>query len=458
MQSKKDRLFLLREEHVSKALLKLGIPTMIGFITSALYNLVDAYFVGQLGKSQMGAVSVVYPLGVIILGIGLLFGSGASSYLARLLGDKRYDDASKCASTALFTSFGIGAVIIVLMLLFLNPLLSLLGATDTIFPYAKEYGILFIIGLLLNIFNITVSNIITAEGATTVSMAALLSGGVINIILDPIFINVAGMGIRGAAIATLLSRCVTTTFYVVYILSGKSVFLFRFKNYNPSKALYVEILKIGIPLLVFQLLISVSISITNFLSGTYGDAAVAASGIVTRIMSFGSMAVFGFIKGYQPFVGYNYGAGNMSRVKEATRIALLWSTGFCVLSALGLILFSGEILAAFSNNDTSVVSIGSKALVLNGAVFIGFGFQAVYSSYFLALGKAKEGGMISVGRQGAFFIPIIFIFAAFFGLNGIITAQPAADFCSIILVAFLSRTTAHDADSSMLPTQSPQQG
>jgi len=446
-----ERLFLLREERVSRSLLKLGIPTMIGMMTSALYNLVDAYFVGQLGKSQMGAVSLVFPLGVVILGIGLLFGSGASSYLARLLGDKRYDDASRCASTALFTSLGIGALLVILMLLFLDPILNLLGSTDTIYPYAKEYGTLFILGLMFNIFNITMNNIISAEGATRVSMFALLSGGVVNMILDPIFINVAAFGVRGAAIATLLSRCVTTTFFAVYLLKGMSVFSFRFKNMSPTKALYLEVLKIGIPMLVFQLLISVSLSITNSLAGNYGDAAVASLGVVTRIMSLGSMAVFGFMKGYQPFVGYNYGANHFSRVKESTRKVLLWSTIFCALSAIVLIAFSGDILAAFSKNDPSVVAIGSRTLILNAGIFIGFGFQAVYSTYFLALGMAKEGALISIGRQGAFFIPIVFFCSAIFGLNGIIAAQPLADLCSFILVVILSKTSSRNLTNSPVP-------
>lgn len=439
MNEQSNRIYILSQEKVPKALLKLGIPTMIGMMVSALYNLVDAFFVGKLGTSQIGAVSIVYPLGVVILGVGLLFGSGAGSYLARLLGDKKYEQANSCASTALFTSLGVGGILILAMLLFLNPILRLLGATDTILPFAREYAVVFIVGLFLNIFNITVNNIITSEGAAAISMSAMLFGGAANMILDPIFILLLGWGVRGAAMATLISRCITTSIYLYYILSGKSIFKIRIKNFSTSISLYKEILKIGIPMLMFQLLTSISISITNVLAAGYGDAAVAALGVVSRVMSLFNMALFGFLKGYVPFVGYNYGAKQEDRVQLATKTVLKWSTIFCIVVAGTMIIFANPIISAFSKNDIEVVSLGTKALVLNAIVFCGFGFQVVYSNMFLALGKAKEGGLISIGRQGLFFIPAIFILAAIFHLNGVIAAQPVADICSFILVIVLIR-------------------
>lgn len=437
MQEENNRIYLLSKEKVSKALLKLGIPTMIGMMTSALYNLVDAYFVARLGTTQMGAVAVVYPLSLVTLGVGLLFGSGASSYLARLLGDKRYEEADKCASTALFTSIGIGMVFILSMLAGLMPILRILGTTDTILPYAKGYAVIFIIGLLINIFNITINNIATSEGATMFSMAAMLAGGIANIVLDPILIYVVGLGVNGAAIATLLSRCISASIFIYYIVGGKSVFHFSIKNIEPSKKVYGEIFKVGIPMLVYQLLTSVTLSITNLFAAHFGDFAIAAMGVVSRITSLGGMMSFGFLKGYQPFIGYNYGAGNWERVKKATRITLLWTTIFCGIFSLLLVVFANPIMHAFSKDDAMVIHTGSKALIVNGIVFLGSGFQVVYSSMFLALGRVKEGGMISVGRQGAFFIPLIFLLTALFHLNGLILAQPAADLCSIIMVFIL---------------------
>ncbi len=200
MNSKEKKKYLMEQEPVGKALLKLGIPTMVGMMTSALYNLVDTFFVGKLGTAQIAAVSVAFPISIVFLAVGLLFGSGASSYLARLLGNKKNREADECFSTALVTAIGTGVVVICGMLLLLNPLLSMLGATDTIMPYAREYAIPFIIGLAFNVFNITVNNMISAEGAANYSMIAMLSGGLINIALDPILILGLHMGVFGAAL------------------------------------------------------------------------------------------------------------------------------------------------------------------------------------------------------------------------------------------------------------------
>lgn len=436
---KDKKLKLMEEGNVSEALLKLGIPTMVGLMTSALYNLVDSYFVGKLGTSQMGAVSIVFPLSVIILGIGLLFGSGASSYLARLLGNKDYNEADACASDAIVVSMVASGVIISAMLIFLNPLLRLLGATDSILPYARAYAIPFIIGLLFNVFNITINNIITSEGASMYSMIAMLIGGCTNIVLDPIMIFSMGMGVKGAAIATLISRCLSTSIYLFYIFSGKSNYHFAVKNCKFEKKIFAEIFKIGVPMLIYQGLYSVALALTNNQAAAYGDPAVAALGIVTRIVSLGSMMLMGFLKGYQPFVGYNYGAGKYERVKEATKTALIWTTGFCLVTAAFMIGGRHILIYAFSKNDALVMSIGTKALIFNSITFIGMGYQTVYSFRFMGLGRAKEGGMISLGRQGIFFIPIIIILTYALGLNGIILAQPLADICSMILVFFLAK-------------------
>ncbi|MEA5082555.1 MAG: MATE family efflux transporter [Lachnospiraceae bacterium] len=437
MSSRSNKIYLLKEEKVSTALLKLGIPTMIGMMVSALYNLVDAFFVGKLGTPQIGAVSVVYPLGVVLLGIGLLFGAGASSYLSRLLGNKSYTEASECASTALITSVVMGIAVIVLMIKFLEPILIILGATKTILPYAKEYAFIFVVGLVFNVFNITLNNIITSEGASIISMTAMLSGGVANIIFDPLLIFGFSMGVKGAAIATLIARIISFVIYLTYLLSGNSVFKFKLRNFKPSIKVYSEILKIGIPMLVFQLLSSITFGITNSLAGVYGDEAVAALGIVTRIMNLFCMMIFGFLKGYQPFVGYNLGAKNYQRVEDATKTALKWGFAFCISTAMILILFRIPIMRSFSTQDETVVIIGAKAIIANALVFIGMAYQVLHGTRFLAFGKAKQGGLISIGRQGAFFIPIVFIFTAMFKLNGLILAQPISDICSILMVVIL---------------------
>lgn len=434
MHMNDEKLQLMRNEKIPKVLLKLGLPAMIGLLVSALYNVVDAYFVGGLGTSQMAAVSVAFPIGQIIIGLGMTFGSGAASYISRLLGEENHERAHKAASTALFTSLIVGIVSITVSLCFLNGLLTALGATETILPYAREYGVIFIAGSIFNIFNVTVNHTITSEGAAKLTMTAMIVGGLLNVALDPIFIYTLGFGVQGAAIATVISQAVTSLIYLWYILSRKGVLRFSIRNFSPDKEMYAEILKIGIPGLLFQLLVSVSTALTNTAASNYGDAAVAAMGVVTRILTVGNYVVFGFMRGFQPVAGFNYGAKLYDRLNEAVRTTLKWATWFCSVSAALMLIFAPAIISAFST-DISVIDIGSKALRVNAVLFIFYGFQIVYSVLFLATGKAKEGGILSIGRQGIFFIPFILILPNIFGLNGVIFTQPIADILSVVLCA-----------------------
>ncbi|MDE6853166.1 MAG: MATE family efflux transporter [Lachnospiraceae bacterium] len=433
-----QKMALLGSAPIPKALLTMGIPTMIGMLVNALYNLVDAYFVGGLGESQMGAITVTYPLGQVVVGLGLLFGNGAASYISRLLGRGDKENADKVASTALYSSISVGAVIILLSLLFLSPILKLLGATDSILPFAKTYAGIYIISCIFNVFNVTMNNIATSEGAAKTTMCALLTGAVLNIVLDPIFIYVLDLGVAGAAIATAISQVIPTCVYLTYILRKKSVFHFRIKDCTYTKEIMSEIFKIGIPTLVFQILTSVSISLINNAAGDYGDSAIAGMGVVTRLISMGSLSVFGFIKGFQPIAGYSYGAKKFDRLREAIKTSILWSTVFCVIFGLVLALFPTAIVSGFTKSDTEMIRIGSAALRANGISIMFFGFYTVYSSLFLALGKGREGFILGACRQGICFIPVILLFPMFWGLNGILYAQPIADVLSAIITVFMA--------------------
>ncbi len=428
-----EKIKLLQRGKVSTVLLKMGIPTMIGMLVSALYSVVDAYFVGGLGTSQMGAVSVAYPIGQIIIGLGLIFGSGAGSYIARLLGASEYERASRTASTALVSSIVIGAAAIVLVMCLLDGILKALGATETILPYAREYGRIFITGSILNIITVTMNNIVAAEGRTKLTMISMLTGAGLNVLLDPIFIYSAGMDIQGAAIATVISQAATVMIYVWYILFKKGFLKFSIKYFTFDKEIFKQIFKIGIPIFIFQLFTSIAIGLTNTMAGYYGDSAVAAMGIVTRIMSLGTFIVFGFAKGFQPVAGYNYGAGNFERLKEATRLTLKWMTWVCAAMAAVFLIFPGPIISVFMASDLAVIEIGTSALRANAILFFFFGFQMVYSTLFLAAGKAREGGLLSISRQGIFFIPVILLLPRFFGLQGVIFSQPIADAFTIVL-------------------------
>ena len=261
MDKQNKKLELLGNAPIPKALLAMGIPTMIGMLINALYNLVDAYFVGGLGESQMAAISVVYPLGQVVVGLGLLFGNGAASYISRLLGQRNREQANRVASTALYSSLVVGTIMIVLSIIFLEPILKLLGATESILPYAATYAGIYIISCIFNVFNVTMNNIVTSEGAAKTTMCALLLGAVLNIGLDPLFIYTFHLDVAGAAIATAISQIVSTMVYLLYIFRRKSAFQFKIKDCTFSKEVLSEIFKIGISKLVFQLLTSISISL-----------------------------------------------------------------------------------------------------------------------------------------------------------------------------------------------------
>lgn len=438
MKMNDQKLMLMKDGHIPNVLLKLGLPAIIGLLVSALYNVVDAYFVGGLGTSQMAAVSVAFPLGQMIIGLGMTFGSGAASCLARLLGAEKRDEANRVASTALFTSLLVGAVMIAISLFLLDPLLAALGATATILPHAHTYAFIYLAGSIFNIFNVTVNHTITAEGASKITMLAMASGGILNVILDPIFIYTLDMGIAGAAVATVLSQAVSTAVYLWFVLGKKGVLRFRICSFTPRKSVYAEIFKIGIPGLVFQLLASLALSLTNTAAGGYGDAAVAAMGVVTRIMSLGTYILFGFMRGFQPLAGYNYGAGRIDRLNETVKVAKRWVFLFCGISALLLVLFAPTILSAFSKNDAAVVAIGALALRANAVLFIFCGYQLVYGCLYMAMGRAKEGIVVSIGRQGLFFVPIILLLPRFAGLNGVLFAQPLADLLTVALTFILT--------------------
>lgn len=411
MNSQSKKMELLGSTSIPKALLAMGIPTMIGMLVNAFYNLVDAYFVGRLGESQMGAISVVYPLGQVVVGLGLLFGNGAASYISRLLGRGDKENADKVASTALYSSVSVGAVIIIISMIFLHPILKLLGATDSILPFAATYASIYIVSCIFNVFNVTMNNIVTSEGAAKTTMCALLTGAVLNIALDPLFIYVFDLRLAGAAIATAISQVVSTCVYLTYIFRKKSVFHFRVKDCTYTKETISEIFKIGISTLVFQILTSVSISLINNAAGDYGDSAIA---------------------------GYSYEAKKFDRLREAIKISILWSTVFCVIFGLILALFPTAIVSQFTKGDAEMICIGAASLRANGISIMLFGFYTVYSSLFLALGKGREGFILGACRQGICFIPVILLLPIALGLNGIMYAQPIADILSAVITVFMA--------------------
>lgn len=439
MNAQENKMNLLGNAPVPRALLSMGLPTMTGMLINALYNLADTYFVSGLGTAQMAAVTVAYPLGQIVVGLGLLFGNGAAAYLSRLLGQGDKKTANAVASTALYSSIGIGAAAIIISILFLEPILRQLGALDHIMPYARSYTVIYVTFSIFNVFNVAMNNIVSSEGAAKTAMCALMSGAILNVILDPIFIYTLKLGVSGAAMATAISQMISSVIYILYILRRKSVFHFQIKECRFSRDILSEILKIGIPTLLFQLLTSLSIAMINDAAKEYGESALAAMGPVTKLLSMGTLIVYGFLKGFQPIAGFSYGAKKYTRLLEAIRTAILWSTIFCVIFGLVSAIFSGQIMASFTSEDETMMQIGQQALQINGLSFLVFGVYTVYSFLFLVMGKAREGCILGACRQGLCFFPAIFLLPRIIGLTGVILAQPVADILSFLITVVMAK-------------------
>ena len=427
-----NRIKILKEENIDKALFKLGIPMVISLLVAALYNVVDTYFVSGLGKEAVAAVSVAFPIQLIFLGIGLTFGAGAGSYISRLLGAKNNKEANIVATVSLFSSAIMAIILAIVLFYSLDSVMKFMGATPVIMELAKTYTSLFIIGGVLGAVNVTLGNLAVSQGAAKISLKAMIVGSLSNIILDPIFIFKLNLGVKGAAIATLIARVITSLMYLIYFIGDKNLIKIKIPNFKPTLAIYKEILKIGISLLILQILQTIAISKISYAASFYGEEAIAAMGIVLRIVTLGTNVVAGYMKGLQPIAGFNYGAKDYERVQEAIKSSIKWTTLFCIVWTAIIYLFAPSILSIFGK-DKDVLRIAIPALRAGVIMFITFGFQFTYATLYLAIGKALAGAFLNSLRQGIVFIPVILLLPKMMGLDGVIYAQAISDALTTII-------------------------
>ena len=427
-----NRIKILKEENIDKALFKLGMPMVISLLVAALYNVVDTYFVSGLGKEAVAAVSVAFPIQLIFLGIGLTFGAGAGYYISRLLGGNNKKEASIVATVALISSAILGIITAIVLFCYLEGVLKFMGAIPSIMEISKSYTEIFIVGGVLGAINVTLGNLVVAQGAAKISLKAMLLGSISNMVLDPIFIFGLNLGVKGAAIATLIARVITSLMYLIYFIGDKNLTEMKLSNFKPTFAIYKEILKIGISMLILQILQTISISKISYAASFYGEEAIAAMGIALRIVTLGTNVVLGYMKGLQPLAGFNYGAKNYERVRGAIKASIKWTNVFCIVWTLIIYIFSPSILSIFGT-DENVLNIAVQALRAGVIMFITFGFQFTYSTLYLSMGKALGGIFLNSLRQGIVFIPIILLLPKFMGLNGVIYAQAISDLITTII-------------------------
>jgi len=425
-QEKKYRL--MTETPVKPLVCKLAVPTIISMLVTSFYNMADTFFVGRIGTSASAAVGISFSLMAIIQATGFFFGHGSGNFISRALGRHDYDSAEKMASTGFFSALIGGAVIMLLGLIFLDPLAIMLGSTETILPYAKDYLRIILIGAPYMCASLVLNNQLRFQGNAMYAMYGIASGAVINIALDPLLIFVFDMGIAGAALATIISQFVGFVLLWIGTHKGGSIVI-RPRNFKPSLELYRIIIKGGSPSLLRQGLGSVATICLNFSAGVYGDAAIAGMSIVTRIMQFANSCLIGFGQGFQPVCGFNYGAKKFDRVKEAFWFCVkLSSAVLLVLAVVGLV-FSSPIVAVF-RNDPEVIAVGEVALRMQCITFPLAGWIVMSNMMAQTIGKAVKASFLAVCRQGLFFIPMVILLPRFFGIFGLEVSQAVADVIS----------------------------
>lgn len=430
---------------IPKLVTSLAVPTMAAMLVTSIYNVADAYFVSRLGTQASGAVGIVFSLMAVIQAVGFTVGMGAGSVISRHLGEKDMQTAQKTASCALLVSVVSGLVLAAAGICFLEKLMVLLGASETILPYAADYAryILYVAPVMTVSF--VLNNLLRAEGKTKYSMVGIGLGSILNIALDPLFIFVLKWGIRGAAIATAVSQCVSCLALFAFFLRKKTVIRLSVKNLSASLSLYREFVGNGMPSLFRQGLASVASVALNHAASAYGDAAVAAMSIVGKIFMMVYCVLIGFGQGYQPVVGYNYGAKEYGRVYRAYRFLMLASV--IGMTAIGAALFfsASALVERFVPDDAEVVEIGARALMMQCVVMPLLPLGIACNMTFQAVGKSVKAAFFASCRQGVFFLPLILVLPRIVGILAVEAAQPAADaatflICLPVMHCFMKKT------------------
>ncbi|MCF0130485.1 MAG: MATE family efflux transporter [Pseudobutyrivibrio sp.] len=416
----------MTETPIPSLIVKLGIPTTISMLVTSIYNVADTFFVGKYGTSASGAIGIVFGLMAIIQAFGFMYGQGSGSICSRALGAKDIDRASCYTSTAFFSALATSLFITIAGLIFLDPLMYLLGSTDTILPYARTYAIFILLAAPAMCCSCVLNNILRYEGQAAFAMIGLTSGGLINIFGDWLLMSKFNMGVMGAGIATAFSQYLSFSLLFSMFLRGKTLAKLSIKNVSFKPTVFLDICKTGLPAMMRQGLSSISTMLLNECASVYGDAAVAAMSIVNRICYFTFATTLGIGQGFQPVCGFNYGAKKYNRVRQAFLFTFGVGEVFLATTALLGIQFAAPLVAIF-RDDPKVITIGTLALTVQ---FFGQVFQPVAvcsNMMFQSVGRVKTATLLSMLRSGLYFIPTLLILSSILGLLGVQISQAISD-------------------------------
>lgn len=431
------RADMMLNQPLNKVIPRLAVPTIFSMLITGIYSMADTFFVSQLGTSASAAVGVIFSAMAIIQAIGFIIGMGSGSNMSRALGAGRQEEAEQFVSIAFFTALGTGVAVGTICLLSIDPLVRFLGATPTIAPYAKDYATYIFYATPLMMCALVMNNLLRFQGMAFFGMIGMVSGGLLNIVLDPLFIFGLGMGTSGAALATAISQVVSFTILLSMTNLRRGIIAVKLANFKPSWAYYRRILYNGFPSLARQGIASVSVIILNTTAQAWGDPAIAAMSIVSRFVMFINASVIGFGQGFQPVSAFSYGAGKYARVRSAYLYCIKVSTVILLVLGGVSLLFAQPIVTLFRRDDAEVIRIGTLALQLQLCTLPLWGLVTMSSMLTQAIGHAKRSTLISVARQGIFLIPLLLTLPPAIGLLGLQMAQPLSDVLTFLMALLM---------------------
>ena len=428
-----DRKNLMLNEPIHRVIPKMAIPTIVAFLINSIYSLADTYFVSSLGTNATAAVSVNASLDQLIMMCGSMLAMGANSYIARLLGKNDDKKASQVLSTAFFSAFAIGAALLTFGSVFMVPMVRLLGATPTCEQYSIDYATYVLMAAPFMACNFVMNQCLRSEGSATLSMVGMGFGGILNIVLDPIFIFGFDMGVAGASLATAISKVVSFTILIFPYLTRRSLLHLSIQNFRPTRDIVTEVVSVGSSSMFRSGLAVAAGILLNTLAGDISDSVLAGIGVCTKIMMFPLSIILGFGNGFQPVVGFNWGAKRYDRVKEAYRFSSRVAFWGGALMAAFCIVFADQLIILFAGTDQEMRRIGAFAIITQAIALPIHAWVAIVNMYCVGLGNAKGALALSTARQGTCFIPILFPLAWIFGAYGVGSVQALADVISVFL-------------------------
>ncbi len=439
----------MTESSVTPLVLSLALPAILSQMITSIYNMADTFFVTSLGDSAVGAVSVVYALQSIIQAVGYGLAMGAGSLVSRYLGKKDSEGASRYASSAFFSAFFFGLLLTLVCMINLPGLLRLFGSTETILPHAVDYAFIILLGAPMMCSSFVINNILRAEGKATFAMVGLTAGGVLNIILDPVFIRVVGMGVAGAALATILSQIISFFILLWFYFSGRSIVKLSLCRVSRRASDYGIIVKTGLPTVCRQGLGSLATTLLNIRVKVYGDAAIAAVGIANKVYMLLRGLVIGVGQGFQPVAGYNYGAGKPRRVKQAFWVTVALGTVISLTASAALLFFSEPIIGLLNPKTEEAARIGARMLRFLGMTIPVLGYSTFVNQLYQSLGYVAGATLLASCRQGICFVPLIILLPMALGLDGILLSQGLSDLATCLIsipfhIIFFKRVLSDD--------------